>query len=116
MKALIQNNKVVQLSENTFEVHEDLSWIDVGSSVQVGWVLENGIPTNPDKRTDAEKAEFELVRLRARRDRKLAETDWWALPDTGTMTQAQMDYRQALRDITETYSSLAEVVWPSMPT
>ena len=56
-----------------------------------------------------------LGRLRANRNRRLAETDHWALSDTAVMTQAQTDYRQALRDITDTYSSLDTVVWPTKP-
>ena len=55
-----------------------------------------------------------MKELRAERDRKLAETDWWALADR-TMTAEQTAYRQALRDITNTYSSLADVVWPVKP-
>ena len=35
---------------------------------------------------------------REERDKKLTDTDWWAMSDR-TMTQAQKDYRQALRDI-----------------
>ena len=52
-----------------------------------------------------------MKELRAERDRKLAETDWWAVADR-TMTAEQTAYRQALRDITETYTSLQDVVWP----
>lgn len=52
--------------------------------------------------------------LRRIRNQKLAETDWWANSDL-TMTQAQKDYRQDLRAITETYSSLEDVVWPAKP-
>lgn len=52
--------------------------------------------------------------LREERNRLLAETDWWVLPDR-TATQAQRDYRQALRDITDTYTSLDTVVWPTKP-
>lgn len=55
-----------------------------------------------------------LAELRAERDRRIAETDWWVLPDR-TATQAQLDYRQALRDITNTYQSLDDVVWPEKP-
>lgn len=55
-----------------------------------------------------------LKELRAERDRKLAETDWWAVADR-TMTAEQTAYRQALRDITNTYSSLDDVVWPTKP-
>ena len=52
--------------------------------------------------------------LREERNYLLAETDWWVLPDR-TATQAQLDYRQALRDITDTYTSLDNVVWPTKP-
>ena len=31
------------------------------------------------------------------------------------MTQEQADYRQSLRDSTDTYSSLDDVVWPEKP-
>jgi hypothetical protein len=56
----------------------------------------------------------DIFLLRMERDRLIAETDWWVLPDR-TPTQAQLDYRQALRDITNTYSSLDDVVWPTKP-
>ena len=59
--------------------------------------------------------------LRAERDRLIAETDWWALSDL-TITQAQIDYRQALRDITKTQTpavdangNLTGVTWPTKP-
>ena len=39
-----------------------------------------------------------MVLLREERDKKLAETDWWAMSDR-TMTTEQTNYRQALRDI-----------------
>jgi hypothetical protein len=52
--------------------------------------------------------------LREERDRRIAVTDWWVLPDR-TPTAEQLAYRQALRDITNTYSSLDDVVWPTKP-
>ena len=52
--------------------------------------------------------------LRAERNQRLANTDWWASSDL-TMTAAQTAYRQALRNITETYTSLDDVVWPEVP-
>lgn len=65
------------------------------------------------KLTELQNAE-PMRLLREERDRLLAQTDWWVLPDR-TATQAQLDYRQALRDITNTYTSLDDVVWPSKP-
>ena len=59
--------------------------------------------------------EDRLNELRQHRNAKLAETDHWALSDTDTMTQAQTDYRQALRDITKSYTSINDVKWPEKP-
>ena len=55
-----------------------------------------------------------MKELRAERDRLIAQTDWWASSDL-TMTAEQTAYRQALRDITDTYQSLDTVVWPVKP-
>ena len=55
-----------------------------------------------------------LKLLRQERNRRIAETDWWASSDL-TMTAEQTAYRQALRDITDSYTSLDDVVWPTKP-
>ena len=65
------------------------------------------------KKTELVNAE-PMRLLREERDRKLADTDWWAMSDR-TMTDAQTTYRQALRDIPASYSSLDDVVWPTKP-
>ena len=52
--------------------------------------------------------------LREERNKRIAETDWWASSDL-TMTAERTAYRQALRDITNTYTSLDDVVWPVKP-
>jgi hypothetical protein len=52
--------------------------------------------------------------LREERNRRIAETDWWASSDL-TMTAEQTAYRQALRDITESATSLDDVTWPTKP-
>ncbi len=59
-------------------------------------------------------AEAKLQALRMERNLRLSVTDVWALSDR-TMTQAQKDYRQALRDITENATSLDDVSWPTKP-
>ena len=69
------------------------------------------------------KAAEPLRLLRVERDRLIAETDWWVLPDR-TPTQAQLDYRQALRDLPDTSSPVLDgtnrigisgVSWPVKP-
>ena len=66
----------------------------------------------------AKKAELiaaePMKALRAERDRLIAATDWWAGSDH-TMTDAQTAYRQALRDITSSATSLDDVAWPVKP-
>ena len=59
--------------------------------------------------------------LREERNRRIAETDWWAMSDR-TISQEQKDYRQALRDLPSTASptldendQLTNVTWPTKP-
>jgi len=59
--------------------------------------------------------------LRIQRDQLLSATDWWVLPDR-TPTQAQLAYRQALRDLPSTATpaldedgNLTGVTWPTKP-
>ena len=62
-------------------------------------------------------AAVKLENLRVERNRLIAETDWWAMSDTATMTDAQKTYRQSLRDITKTYNSMDDdgFSWPTKP-
>ena len=55
-----------------------------------------------------------LQMLRQERNAKLLETDYLALSDN-TLSTEMSTYRQALRDITDTYSNLDDVVWPEKP-
>jgi hypothetical protein len=58
---------------------------------------------------------FKLQELRTERNRLIAETDHWVLSDTADATSAQTTYRQALRDITDSATSLDDVSWPTKP-
>ena len=84
----------------------DLEWLDT----------EQTEPTQSE--IDAKIAELEAAEplrlLRQKRNQLIAETDWWASSDL-TMTAEQTAYRQALRDITDSYTSLEDVVWPTKP-
>ena len=69
------------------------------------------------KKTELENDE-PLKLLRIHRNVKLAETDWVVTmhKELGTnIPAAWKTYRQELRDITETYSDLDSVVWPTKP-
>lgn len=90
---------------------------------------ENGIAVESDNPANwgvswttvsAKKAELDaaepLKLLRQERNKRLAETDWWASTDLqAEFSGARGDYRQALRDITTQYNSLDTVVWPEKP-
>lgn len=67
-------------------------------------------PVIPDNRTDEEKWEV----IREKRNKLLAETDFYALSDV-TMTTEMSNYRQALRDLPSTTSNPDDVVFPTKP-
>lgn len=61
-------------------------------------------------------ASWRLEILRLKRNQLLAETDWAANSDV-TMSDEMRAYRQALRDITNTYQSMNAdgFAWPTKP-
>ena len=89
-----------------------------------------------DTATDQQKADAQAVitawtdadwdkmwtwdEIRAQRDTLISDCDWTQLPDAPLTVEkkaAWVTYRQALRDIPETFASTgpASVVWPVMP-
>lgn len=60
------------------------------------------------------QAERDLADLRTERNNLLAETDYFGNSDV-TMNEAMTTYRQALRDITNSATSLDDVTWPTKP-
>jgi hypothetical protein len=90
-------------------VDENGSGIESDNSVDFG-VTWDEVNVKLQDLTAAEP----MKALRAERDRLIAATDWWAGSDH-TMTDAQTAYRQALRDITDSASSLDDVTWPTAP-
>jgi hypothetical protein len=66
-----------------------------------------------DKKTELVNAK-PMADLRAERNRRLAETDWMGNSDV-TMSDAWKTYRQNLRDITNSATSLDDVTWPTKP-
>ncbi len=61
-------------------------------------------------------AEIEILgpEVREERNTLLAETDWWAVSDR-TMTQAEIEYRQALRDVPQQEGFPVNITWPTKP-
>jgi hypothetical protein len=86
-----------------------------------GSALESNNPSDWGTTWSAVKAKSDELNaaepmklLRAERDKRLAEVDWWASSDL-TMNSARTTYRQALRDITSSATSLDDVTWPTKP-
>ena len=55
--------------------------------------------------------------LRQMRNAKLQDSDWTQMPDANLTTEvrdAWVAYRQALRDIPNTYTSIEDVIWPDI--
>jgi hypothetical protein len=100
----IENNVVVTVHSKPAEGR-----VEVSNDVYGGMIVVDGQYVWPEP-----TAEEKLWQLREERNMKLTATDWWASSDL-TMTEAQTAYRQALRDITDTYTSLDDVVWPEVP-
>ena len=81
-----------------------------------GVTLTNGIPSQADQ--DTWTTEYEAYKVmadvRAKRDAALAATDWAALPDSPTMSDAMTTYRTALRDYPATYASDNSADFPEL--
>tara|TARA_Y100000004_G_scaffold98075_1_gene109854 strand:+ start:3479 stop:3835 length:357 start_codon:yes stop_codon:yes gene_type:complete len=109
LNVLRPNSRWAYNSGNT----KGLKWLDT----------EQECPSEEEIQTKlAELRAAEPMRLlREERNRRLAETDWWVLPDR-TTSQEQKDYRQALRDLPSTAEpqldendQLINVTWPTKP-
>lgn len=55
-----------------------------------------------------------FVTIRNKRNGLLAETDWWAMSDR-TMTTAQTNYRQQLRDLPASNADPDQITFPTKP-
>lgn len=94
----------------------ELEWSVVGNDI----TLTNGgtLPSEEDIRAAGAEAIriIDLRDLRNVRNALLTQTDWTQQGDVPESTRlGWQDYRQALRNITNTYASLNDVVWPEKP-
>ena len=115
MKALILEGKVLDISENEFDVHSSMIWVECDSDVQVGDDYDGSSFTSNVYNPNPEE---KIRLLRVERNKLLSETDWLITmhKELGTnIPAAWKTYRQSLRDITDTYTSLDDVVWPEKP-
>ena len=108
---------MIHKSDALLSLRPGAEWIIKGDEVE--WLdTEQTQPTDAEiqAKVDELTAAEPLKLLRTERNQKLAETDWTQSRDvTLTNDAAWQTYRQALRDITDTYSDLDSVVWPTKP-
>lgn len=98
-------NKNIEISGcNSNGIVWDLDGNEIQDREDVAVVIENH---NPNKVT--------LEEIIAKRNTLLQESDWTQLPDaplTEEKKQEWVVYRQALRDITQTFSNPDDVIFP----
>ena len=107
-----------------YQIHHALSSLRDGAEFVV---VDNSLAgitwhdEEQDRPTDSEINE-EISRLtaaepmrllRVERNKRLAETDWWVM--RGNATEAQLTYRQLLRDLPATTADASNPVWPTKP-
>ena len=107
--------------EPTNKVEFEDMFRKVMSADSNGSAIESSDPSHFGTTWDKVKAKKdELVAaepmrlLREERNRRIAETDWMGNSDV-TMSDAWKTYRQELRDITKSATSLDDVTWPTKP-
>jgi len=111
MKALIHNNKIIEITENAYPTHESLIWIDAPENAEVGDSYVNGELIKPQVETTT------WADIRATRDYLLAQSDWHITLATEkgiAVSQEVLNYRQALRDIPQTFETPEAVIFPTL--
>jgi hypothetical protein len=95
----------------------DFTCRDDGNGIFIEqWLSDSEQPTEAEISSAIQG--YDLEELREVRNTKLEETDWEITKhkELGTNIPAALKtYRQTLRDITDTYTSLDDVVWPEKP-
>jgi hypothetical protein len=81
------------------------------SDVLLEWNWEI-IPLTEEEKVEAVENEERVVRYM--RQERLSATDYWMFADTPEPTQAQLDYRQALRDVPQQSGFPQNIEWPTI--
>ena len=123
MKALIHDEKVVDVKEQSYEVHPSMSWIDCPNDIRIGFFYD-GKTFKSDEQTPEEIIKIRMTQLREIRDSLLNETDWTAISDNDLSWLAKRKwrkYRKQLRNFPiDAERQLkknvyCKIVWPTKP-
>ena len=112
------DNETKIATYNGDEFAPKIIWTDTTTKTIVALTEEECAELETIRAAQPSEADVLLNDLREVRNQKLAETDWVITmhKELGTnIPAAWKTYRQALRDITDTYTSLDDVVWPEKP-
>jgi len=112
MKAHVVENGIVVNVINV-EPNTDLTpfnAVKLSQFTAIGDTVVDGESVEGAERED----QYKRSEKRELRNKLLAETDCWALSDTPDMTQEQIDYRQALRDL-PAQEGFPDVAFPTKP-
>lgn len=118
-----------QVSTAVFNLRPGCTWTLVGEELYENLQWDDTNTVEPPTKEEVE-AEIERIRvdsamkyLRKERDQRLKDTDWWAVGDR-TISQEEIDYRQALRDLPSKSepvldpgdpTMITNVDWPTKP-
>ena len=123
MKALIHDDKVVDIKEQSYEVHPSMSWIECPNDIRIGFFYD-GKTFKSDEQTPEEIFEIRMTQLREIRDSLLNETDWTAISDNDLSWLAKRKwrkYRKQLRnfpidaEMQLKNNVYCKIVWPDEP-
>ena len=119
LKSDFKGCKYVEEPTNESE-YEAIEWVIGLDSINscVYGTRPSDVPdwTTAKSKFDTMVSELSMSNLRAQRNVLLAETDWSQGTDVPDALKTKYtEYRQALRDITKTYISYEDVVWPTKP-
>ena len=89
-------------------IHVAEESIDPRKAEAIAWLNAGNTPT-PYSFTST------WQQVRAKRNQLLQQSDWTQLEDVVADKEAWSAYRKQLRDITKSFSSPIEVVWPTPP-
>jgi len=98
-------------------------WSDSKNKIYANLVIHDDQYDKPTQASlEAELASRQAAHpwsiVRGKRDNLLRKSDWTAVTDT-VLSEADQtdwsDYRQALRDVPQTYDDAGDVVWPDAP-
>lgn len=106
----------IMYAEPSSVIDKDPKYVEIDGTngeAKIGSLYQDGSFVDPPKDQD-----INWIRIREERDRLLAECDWVVVKakETGSnVPAAWKSYRQALRDITSTFDSANDVVFPEKP-